>query len=132
MAATLVAELPGLAVKVRELTVAEVRDWFAERESGAPVDPLRAMMFDDCSIDDLAMMSDATAEQLEAFGETDLAVVRDKAKAINPYFFRVREALMGVSRILQQEAAWIASTTTSASLPSEAMPASSAIPGEPT
>lgn len=110
MAATLPVELAGLLVTVRELSVAEVRAWVAELEAGASVDPLRCMVLDDCSLDDLARMSDATAEQLEAYGPADLARVRDKAKALNPHFFRVREALIGVSRILQAEAASMNST----------------------
>lgn len=110
MSAKLIAELPGLTVTLRELSVAEVRAWVTEQEAGASVDPLRCMVLDDCSLDDLARMSDATAEQLEAFGPAALATVRDKAKALNPHFFRVREALIGVSRILQAEAASMTST----------------------
>lgn len=99
-----------LTVTVRELSVEEVRTWVAERDSGAVVDPLRAMVFEDCSLDDLARMSDVTAEQLETFPRADQTAIRDKAKALNPIFFKVREMLSGVSRILAAEAASLNST----------------------
>lgn len=103
MAATAIVELAGLAVAVRELSVVEVRTWTKEMEAGQAVDPLRAVVFDDCSLDDLARMSDATAEQLEAFKPSELERVREKAKALNPLFFKVRGMLLGVSRILLAE-----------------------------
>lgn len=103
MSAKSTVELGNLAINVRELSVAEVRTWTVEMESGQAVDPLRAVVFDDCSLDDLARMSDASAEQLEAFRPSDLERVREKAKALNPLFFKVRGMLLGVSRILLAE-----------------------------
>lgn len=114
MAATAIVDLAGRPVTIRELTVAEVRTWSREIEAGMPVDPLRCMVFEECSLDDLARMSDCPAEELEAYGRTDLQAVLDKAKAVNPYFFKVREVLFGISRILQQEAeAGLSSSTPS-------------------
>lgn len=93
----------SLRVTIHELPVKEVRAWTVEIEAGRAVDPLRAFVFDDCSLDDLALMSDVSAEQLEAYGPSELERVRAKAKALNPLFFKVREALHGVSRILLAE-----------------------------
>lgn len=88
-------------ITVREVSVAEVRDWIVEIEAGAQVDPLRAFVFDDCSLDDLARMCDLSAEDMERYGPLELAPLRDKCKAFNPHFFKVREALVGVSRAIQ-------------------------------
>jgi len=101
MAASAQIDLAGLAVTVFELSVAQVRNWVVESEAGASVDPLRAMVFDDCSLDDLARMCDMTADDMEQYGPMELAPLRDKCKAFNPHFFKVREALIGVSRAIE-------------------------------
>ena len=98
MSAVSVVPLDGASVIVKELTVAEVRQWALLLESGEQIDPIRCMALADCSLDDLAQMCDMTADQLEHFGKTDLEKIREKAKAMNPHFFRVREALTSVSQ----------------------------------
>ena len=103
MPAMRLIELPGLSVTARELTVAEVRAWLVESEAGAPVDPLRSMVFEDCSLDDLQRMSDATAEALEGFTTSELEPLREACKALNPHFFRVRAALIRVVQMMQKE-----------------------------
>lgn len=110
MAATKVVELAGVKVTVRELTVAEVRAWLAEIEAGVVVDPLGSMVFDDCSLDDLARMSDATAANMEALTYGELLPLRDACKALNPHFFRVRAAVQKVARAIEAEAASMIST----------------------
>lgn len=104
MAAENTVPLKDLVVTVRELAVEEVRTWAKEVEAGAPVDPLRHFVFDDCSLDDVARMCDCSAEELERYGATELIPLRDKAKAMNPYFFRVRGVLFGTSQTLKVEA----------------------------
>ena len=102
MAASEKIQIGDKSVAVRELSISEVRNWVVETEAGASVDPLRALVFDDCSLDDLARMCDLQAAEMEQFGPLELAPLRDKCKAFNPHFFKVREALIGVSRALQQ------------------------------
>lgn len=115
MSARLEVNVGERTVIVRELTVAEVRAWIAEHEAGAAVDPLRAMVFDDCSLDDLARLCDLPVEDMEQHTVGDLAPLRDKAKALNPHFFKVREALVSVSRAIQ--AGLDSSNSTAASPP---------------
>lgn len=91
----------GKTVSVIELTVLQVRAWVAEVEAGAVVDPLRAMVLDDCTLDDLARMCDFSGDELEQFTHGELLAIRDKARALNPHFFKVREALVSVSRQIQ-------------------------------
>lgn len=110
MSATKVVELAGVQVTVRELTVAEVRTWLAEIEAGVVVDPLGSMVFDDCSLDDLARMSDATAAGMEMLTYGELLPLRDACKALNPHFFRVRAAVQKVARAIEAEAASMIST----------------------
>ena len=110
MGATRIVELPGVKVTARELTVAEVRAWLVEMEAGAPVDPLGAMVFDDCSLDDLARMSDAAAASMESLTYGELVPLRDACKALNPHFFRVRAAVQMVARAIEAESAAMIST----------------------
>lgn len=99
----------GLAVEVRELTVAEVRDWLLKREIGAPVDPVYALALDDCSLEDIAMMTDRSADEL-AVEPSELADLVALCKRINPHFFRVRAALVSTARAAV-EAARLAQST---------------------
>ena len=101
MAASEQITIGDRAVTVSELSVAKVRNWVVESEAGAAVDPLRAFVFDDCSLDDLARMCDMAADDMEQYGPMELAPLRDKCKAFNPHFFKVREALIGVSRAIE-------------------------------
>lgn len=110
MGATRIVELPGGKVTARELTVAEVRTWLVEMEAGAPVDPLGSMVFDDCSLDDLSRMSDASAESLEGLTYGEILPLRDACKALNPHFFRVRAAVQKVARAIEAESAAMIST----------------------
>lgn len=109
-AATRVVELAVTKVTARELTVTEVRSWLVEAEAGLPVDPLGALVFDDCSLDDLARMSDAEPAALEALTYGELLPLHDACKALNPHFFRVRAALQKVARAIDAEAAAMIST----------------------
>ena len=109
-AATRIVELSGAKVTARELTVAEVRAWLIEAEAGTPVDPLRSLVFDDCSLDDLARMSDCTSAGMEMLTYGELLPLHDACKALNPHFFRVRAALQKVARAIEAETASMIST----------------------
>lgn len=105
-----VVTLAGQSVTVKELTVTDVRNWVAEQEAGAMVDPLRSMVFDDCSLDDLARMASLEAQAMESMTYADLDTLRSACKALNPHFFRVRAALLRVARQLEAEVASMTST----------------------
>lgn len=99
-----------LAVNVRELTVAEVRAWMVECEAGATTDPLHALAFEDCGLDDIARMCDVSVAVLENYTLSELADLVTTCKALNPHFFRVRAALSGVARMMLEEAKALRST----------------------
>lgn len=120
-------------VTLREVTVTEVRDRLAGIESGAVAfDIVRASARDECSLDDLAWMSDAAAEDLEAYPPSELDELIAAARAINPHFFRVRTALAGVARAMQAEASALTSSDPSVASSSEDTSASGLTPGGPT
>ena len=66
MALTSQVHLGPRVVTVRELTFADVRDWLRRREILKSCDVIHALAFEDFGIDDLAEMSDATTEEMEA------------------------------------------------------------------
>jgi hypothetical protein len=115
MAATRTVQVGALSVTVRELTFGEVRDWLVEAETGQAEDPLHALALEDCSLTDLARMSDFAAAELEGYAPSDLADLIAACKELNPHFFRVRAALSGVARLMLKEAAALGSTETPAS-----------------
>ena len=130
MAATRSVPLPGgQVVTVRELTVREVRDWLVA--DPAP-DPLRAYVFEDFSLDDLARMSDVAPEALESYAPSELAPLVQAAQSLNPHFFRPRADLAQVTRALIAEAWPAPSTAAPVSSSSEGMPISTITPGAPT
>ncbi len=110
MVATRAVDLPCGKVTARELTVAEVRTWLVEVEAGTEVDPLGSMIFDDCSLSDLARMSDVDPAALEGLTYGELAPLRDACKMLNPHFFRVRAAMQKVARAIEAEAEAMIST----------------------
>ena len=81
----------SLAVVVRELTVAEVRNALLTDE--AVGDPLQSMVFDGFGLGDLLAQCDASAADLERFTPSELAPLVDACRELNPFFFRVRAVL---------------------------------------
>ena len=110
MPATRPVPVGKLTVNVLELSFTEVRNWMVECESGATTDPLHALAFDDCGLDDIARMCDVSVAALEAYTPTELADLVAACKALNPHFFRVRAALSGVARMMLEEAKALHST----------------------
>jgi hypothetical protein len=94
MPATLPIQIGERTVTVRELTVREVRDWLTSLEKGsAQVDAGGEFVWDDCSLQDLARMSDAPLDFFDDFAPSDLAPLREAARSLNPHFFRLRAAV---------------------------------------
>lgn len=94
MPATIPVQLGNRTVIVREMTVREVRDWLVSIETGtATVDPASEFVWDDCSLQDLARMTDCTTADFDEFAPTDLEPIRKIACELNPHFFRTRAAV---------------------------------------
>jgi len=88
LSAVRVVNLPGLVVSVHELSVAEVRAWVMEIESGAHFDAFHAMLSDSFYLPDLARISDASLAQLEAFTPSELEPLISAARSLNSDLFR--------------------------------------------
>lgn len=110
MSAARLIVVGAYSVTVKELTVTDVRNWVAIQEAGIAVDVVGQMVFDDCSLDDLARMSDMSIEAMNECTHAQLLVLRDACRGLNPHFFKVREALVNVSRVMQAELDSLSST----------------------
>lgn len=100
MPATLPILLGERSVTVRELTVGEVRDRLQVIECGSAVDAVSALALEECTLDDLAVMTDLGVGDFNAYGPSELKDVIAAAKKMNPLFFRARAALYGVAQLL--------------------------------
>ncbi len=90
-------------VWVRELTVAEVRDWINDSQTAGYRDPIQALALPDLGLDELARMTDRTASDLEEFAPSELQLLADAARELNPFFFRLRAALQWATGKLQSQ-----------------------------
>lgn len=97
-------DLAGQAVTVHELTVGEVRAWLADAEGQVPKDAngtpdvVALWLLDDCTLGDLARMSDVTPEQLSGLTDSTLRELVAACKALNPGFFGLRGRLMALGQ----------------------------------
>lgn len=91
-------ELNGERVTVRELTMGEIRGWLAENEQDRRVlDPLGDLLFEDCTFDDLLHFCDVTREQIEAMPPSDVRLLIDTAREVNPDFFSLKDRLLSLA-----------------------------------
>lgn len=93
-----------LAITVKELTVREVREWALKVDHGLiPFDAVRHLTLDECSVEDILVMSDATGEDLDTLAPSEFAPLVDACRKLNPHFFRVRAAMAGAALVMAKE-----------------------------
>ena len=80
----------GCTVVCRELTVLQVRGWIEGLGRVAP-DPLDGALFEDCTLDDLKLMTDLNDEKINGLRPTQIDQLIQVCKELNPHFF----ALLG-------------------------------------
>ena len=91
-------------IRVRELTVAEVRAWLNEIAAQTWRDPILALALDDIGLDELARMLDRSVDDLERYAPSQIAEVVAVARRLNPHFFKLRDALIKASRAIDNTA----------------------------
>ena len=91
-------------IRVRELTVAEVRAWLNESAAQTWRDPILALALDDIGLDELARMLDCSVDDLERYAPSQIAEVVAVARRLNPHFFKLRDALIKASRAIDNTA----------------------------
>lgn len=104
MALTQTVPVGDLTVTVKELTVTEVRDWATKVDLGlVEFDAVRHLALDECSVDDILVMSDATGEDLDTLAPSEFAPLIEACRKLNPHFFRVRAAMAGAALVMEKQ-----------------------------
>lgn len=91
-------------ITVRELTTAQLREWFARFTNGETEgDHLQELTLEDISLLDLAIMTDRSADELEIFTVAELRRIAETAKELNPHFFRLREHIRACAQSIDRQ-----------------------------
>lgn len=80
-------DFPSRTIVVREMTVAEIRAWIIDLETGIQPDEFLSLLNAGFSLADLPRLTDATAAQIEALRPSELERLVSIAKALNPDLF---------------------------------------------
>lgn len=109
MRQTRAVEIEGRTVTVKELTVAEIRHWLKglEQVKEAGIDVVAECLMDDCSLADISRMSDLKLEEMDDLTPGEIGQVVAVCREVNPHFFRMRDHLLGVAKVMQQNPAAI-------------------------
>lgn len=90
-------EVAGLKVRVKELTVGEIRAWL--KDSGmVSGDLVDAALFEDFSLPDLQCMTDLTTEAVAGLAPSDLLKVFKACEEVNADFFAMRSRALVLGR----------------------------------
>ena len=92
----------GNQINVKELTVAEVRHWMKDmitlekcKDDQSRIDLVVDQGFlQEIGLSDIIRMTDMTRCQLDPYAPSELKVVIDKCKELNPDFFGMRNRLL--------------------------------------
>ncbi|MDK9690538.1 hypothetical protein [Azospira sp.] len=82
-------------IKVRELTVKEIRAWLADgmMKDLEKLSAVDLVLLGDVSLPDLKIMTDITDEEIEEATPSQLESLRDFCKEVNKGFFVLRKTL---------------------------------------
>jgi hypothetical protein len=94
---TTTVQVAGETVTVRELTVAEIRNWFKTIDQ-REIDTVSGLLFEDLSLDDLPLLSDISAERVDNLPPSELAKLIAAIKEANSAFFTLRGKLFAAVR----------------------------------
>jgi hypothetical protein len=96
-------DLGGKTVQVKELTVGEVRQWLASKES--PGDVVDSLLFEEIALSDFAFLTDLDAAAVDALTLSEIEKLLAVAKEVNAAFFAMRERAVALGqRILAEQA----------------------------
>lgn len=90
-------QLPDLVVTVRELTVGEIRAWMKRTAEGGH-DPVDDTLLQEVSLTDLYAMTDLQAGQAENLTPSQLRLVFEGCREVNPDFFGLRDRIESAGR----------------------------------
>lgn len=91
-------------VTVRELTVAEIRDWLkdlATADPDQPVDLADWLLFEDegLRLSDFTRLTNLSADELRDLAPSDLEAILAKCREVNPRFFLALGRVLALGRL---------------------------------
>ena len=90
-------EVAGRKIRVRELTVGEIRAWL--KDSGmVSGDLVDAALFEEFSLPDLQRMTNLTTEAIAGLAPSDLREVFKACEEVNADFFAMRSRALALGR----------------------------------
>lgn len=92
-------QLPDLVVTVRELTVGEIRAWMKRTAEGGN-DPVDDTLLQEVSLGDLYAMTDLQPGQAESLTPSQLRLVFEGCREVNPDFFGLRDRIESAGRLI--------------------------------
>lgn len=94
-----VVDVAGREVRIKELTLGEIRAWFADASAGGG-DVIDALLFDDFDPDALMRMTDLSQAELGEMTPTVLRELADKCREVNADFFAMRQRMVKAQQTL--------------------------------
>lgn len=92
----------GRTVTVRELTVAEIRQWLLDISddvgADSDVDVVDQLLLDDVALGDIARMTDLPVDEMDQMSPSDLRALAKVCRELNADFFSLRDRLAGIGR----------------------------------
>lgn len=97
-------QVDGIPVTVKELTVAEVRHWMMDMierekptEDNLVATVLDQNLFSEIGLSDIIRMTDLNRTQIDHFTPSELKMVIEQCKVLNPDFFGMRGRLLSLA-----------------------------------
>ncbi|MBF0131008.1 MAG: hypothetical protein HQL75_00265 [Magnetococcales bacterium] len=96
---------PPREVTIHETTVADMRRWLVwfEKANDGKWDTVTHGLFADISLTDLGFMTNLSQEEIDNFVPSELGLLVETCKEVNPGFFSLRERAVGLLQIKMQQ-----------------------------
>lgn len=95
------ASIAEREIEVRELTVGEIRQWLDDmgnESDGEEIDVVGLMLLEGVQLQDLALMTNLSVADMDAFTPSQLNELCLVCERVNPGLFRVSVPLLGLAR----------------------------------
>ena len=86
-------QLLDKTLTVRELTIAEQREWLTSKTLDQSDDPVDALIIEGVHLQDLAVCCGVTVEEFDGATPSALADLVQAARELNPGLFKLRQAM---------------------------------------
>lgn len=93
-------QISGKPVEVYEMSVAKVREWLKNQSATQESDLIDCLLFEDFNIADFYIFTSLTQADVDSMHPSQLRLIIDSIKEINPCFFSLQDRLVGLGKSL--------------------------------